>query len=97
MKLDVYVHGKKVAQLYRQSDDYFLSYLEGAESTDFVSLTMPGRQDPWRWPRDLHPFLGKTCLRAICCPLFARRSHASLIRQWQQPVFLILSLLVQKK
>jgi hypothetical protein len=23
---------------------------------DFVSLTMPVREQAWRWPRDLHPF-----------------------------------------
>jgi len=56
MRLDVHVRGKKVAQIYRQQDDYLLRYLDSAQPTDFVSLTMPVRQEPWRWPRDLHPF-----------------------------------------
>jgi serine/threonine-protein kinase HipA len=56
MKLDVQVQGKLVAQLYRERDEYVLQYLATAEPTDFVSLTMPVRETPWRWPRDLHPF-----------------------------------------
>ncbi len=56
MKLDVQVHGNTVAQLYRERDEYVLKYLPGTAPGDFVSLTMPVREEPWRWPRDLHPF-----------------------------------------
>lgn len=56
MKLDVQVSGKTVAQLYRERDEYVLKYLTGTDPADFVSLTMPVRDEPWRWPRDLHPF-----------------------------------------
>ncbi|MEO8064494.1 MAG: type II toxin-antitoxin system HipA family toxin [Pseudomonadota bacterium] len=54
MKFDVHVRGKRVAQLYRESDEYALKYLP--EATDFTSLTMPVREASWNWPRDLHPF-----------------------------------------
>jgi serine/threonine-protein kinase HipA len=30
--------------------------LPGVEPPDFVSLAMPVRHEPWKWPRDLHPF-----------------------------------------
>lgn len=56
MKLDVHVMGHKVAQLYRDRDDYVLQYDAAAGSGDFVSLAMPVTDKPWRWPRDLHPF-----------------------------------------
>jgi len=56
MKLDVQVRGKTVAQLYREHGDYVLRYLPGTTDDNFVSLTMPVREEPWRWPRDLHPF-----------------------------------------
>jgi serine/threonine-protein kinase HipA len=56
MKLDVQVRGKTVAQLYREQGDYLLKYLSGTPDEDFVSLAMPVREEPWRWPRDLHPF-----------------------------------------
>lgn len=56
MRLDVQVKGKLVAQLYRERDEYVLKYLPNANPADFVSLTMPVRNEPWRWPRDLHPF-----------------------------------------
>ena len=56
MKLDVQVCGKTIASLYRERDEYLLKYLPGTAETDFVSLTMPVREEPWRWPRDLHPF-----------------------------------------
>jgi serine/threonine-protein kinase HipA len=56
MKLDVHVRETKVASLYRERDEYVLKYLPDARETDFVSLTMPVREEPWRWPRDLHPF-----------------------------------------
>jgi serine/threonine-protein kinase HipA len=56
MKLDVHVLGRKVAQLYRERDEYVLQYDPGAAPASFVSLTMPVREQSWRWPRDLHPF-----------------------------------------
>jgi len=56
MKLDVQVSRKTVAQLYREGDEYVLKYLPGTDLKDFVSLSMPVRNDAWRWPRDLHPF-----------------------------------------
>lgn len=56
MKLDVQVRGKTVAQLYREHGDYLLKYLPGTLEEEFVSLAMPVRAEPWRWPRDLHPF-----------------------------------------
>lgn len=56
MKLDVQVCGKTVASLYRERDEYVLRYLPRVEPLDFVSLAMPVRDEPWRWPRDLHPF-----------------------------------------
>lgn len=56
MKLDVQVSGKTVAQLYRERYEYVLKYLPGSDAADFISLTMPVRDEPWRWPRDLHPF-----------------------------------------
>jgi serine/threonine-protein kinase HipA len=45
-----------VAKLYRERDEYVLTYLPDTDPFDFVSLTMPVRAEPWRWPRDLHPF-----------------------------------------
>jgi serine/threonine-protein kinase HipA len=56
VKLDVQVRGKTVAQLYRERDDYVMKYLPATAETDFVSLAMPVRNEPWKWPRDLHPF-----------------------------------------
>ena len=56
MRLDVQVSGRLVAQLYRERDEYVLKYLPGTAEVDFVSLAMPVREAPWRWPRDLHPF-----------------------------------------
>lgn len=56
MILDVQVSGKTVAQLYRERDEYVLKYLPDTDQADFISLTMPVRNEPWRWPRDLHPF-----------------------------------------
>lgn len=56
MILDVHVNAKHVAKLYRERDEYVLKYLPGTELADFVSLTMPVREEPWRWPRDLFPF-----------------------------------------
>ncbi|MEW9580272.1 type II toxin-antitoxin system HipA family toxin [Paraburkholderia sp. DGU8] len=56
MRLDVQVRGKHVATLFRERDDYVLKYNADARPTDFVSLTMPVRDEAWRWPRDLHPF-----------------------------------------
>jgi serine/threonine-protein kinase HipA len=56
MKLDVHVRGRQVAKLYREGDEYLLKYNTGTPATEFVSLTMPVREEAWRWPRDLHPF-----------------------------------------
>jgi serine/threonine-protein kinase HipA len=56
VKLDVQVRGQTVAKLYRERDEYVLKYLAGVPDDGFVSLTMPVREEPWRWPRDLHPF-----------------------------------------
>jgi serine/threonine-protein kinase HipA len=56
MRLSVQVRGKPAATLYRERDTYVLRYLPQAAPTDFVSLTMPVREEPWVWPRDLHPF-----------------------------------------
>lgn len=56
MKLDVQVRGQTVAQLYRERDEYVLKYLPGVSMESFISLTMPVRDEAWRWPRDLHPF-----------------------------------------
>ncbi len=56
IRLDVQVRGKTVSQLYREHDEYVLRYLPDADTGDFVSLLMPVRPEPWRWPRDLHPF-----------------------------------------
>lgn len=56
MRLDVRVCGRAVATLYRERDEYVLHYLPAADPADFISLTMPVRAQPWRWPRDLHPF-----------------------------------------
>ena len=56
MRLDVQVLGRNVATLFRERDDYVLRYNRDANAADFVSLTMPVREEAWRWPRDLHPF-----------------------------------------
>jgi serine/threonine-protein kinase HipA len=56
MMLDVHVCGRPVAKLYRERDEYVLRYAPDIDPSDFVSLTMPVRAEPWRWPRDLHPF-----------------------------------------
>lgn len=56
MRLDVHVRGNRVAQLYRERDEYVLKYSVNAGVDDFVSLAMPVQDEPWRWPRDLHPF-----------------------------------------
>ena len=56
MRLHVHVKGKAVAQLYRHADNYALRYNTAVSPEDFVSLTMPVREDAWVWPRDLHPF-----------------------------------------
>ncbi|MDH1263159.1 type II toxin-antitoxin system HipA family toxin [Pseudomonas sp. GD03944] len=56
MILDVHVGAKRVAKLYRERDEYVLKYLPETVREDFVSLAMPVREEPWRWPRDLFPF-----------------------------------------
>lgn len=47
MILDVHVSSRLVAKLYRERDEYVLKYLPGAAAEDFVSLTMPVREDAW--------------------------------------------------
>jgi serine/threonine-protein kinase HipA len=56
LKLDVHVQGRRVATLYRERGDCVLQYEPDTAPGDFVSLTMPVREAPWRWPRELHPF-----------------------------------------
>ena len=56
MILDVHVSSRLVAKLYRERDEYVLKYLPGTAPEDFLSLTMPVREQAWRWPRDLFPF-----------------------------------------
>lgn len=56
MKLNVFVHGQRVAVL--ESTDGFehaLTYLPSAHAHEFVSLTMPVQTTSWVWPT-LHPF-----------------------------------------
>ncbi|RAS38935.1 hypothetical protein BX591_101265 [Paraburkholderia bryophila] len=50
MKLDFQVLGKNVATLYRERDDYVLKYHRDASAVDVVSLTIPVREEAWRWP-----------------------------------------------
>lgn len=40
MKLDVQVLDKRIAQFYREGDEYVLKYLPEAQASDFVSLAM---------------------------------------------------------
>ncbi len=54
--LDVHVSARLAAKLYRERDEYILKYLPDTAPEDFVSLTMPVREEAWRWPRDLFPF-----------------------------------------
>jgi serine/threonine-protein kinase HipA len=56
LKLDVHVQGRRVATLFRERGDCVLQYEPNTAPSDFVSLTMPVREAPWRWPRELHPF-----------------------------------------
>jgi serine/threonine-protein kinase HipA len=56
MRLDVHVGPNRVAQLYRERDEYVLHYLPGTSAADFVGLALPVREAAWRWPRDLFPF-----------------------------------------
>ncbi|RRR76688.1 MAG: hypothetical protein EI684_02485, partial [Candidatus Viridilinea halotolerans] len=65
MRLNVQVRGKHVAQLYRERDEYVLKYATDADPADFVSLTMPVREQAWRWPRDLHLTAVQTCPPAL--------------------------------
>jgi hypothetical protein len=39
-----------VARLYRGRDEYVLKYLPGTAVTDFVSLALPVREEPWSRP-----------------------------------------------
>jgi HipA-like protein len=56
MTLDVHASSRRVAKLYRERDEYVLKYLPDTAPEDFISLTMPVREEAWRWPRDLFPF-----------------------------------------
>lgn len=47
MKLDVHVSGRTVANLYRERDEYVLKYLPGTDLADFISITMPVREEAW--------------------------------------------------
>ncbi len=51
MILNVHVGTRTVATLYRERDEYVLRYLPEAAAADFVSLTMPVREQPWKWPQ----------------------------------------------
>lgn len=54
--LDVYVHGKMVANIFKDDSGAFvLQYMESAKPSDFISITMPVRREPWR-SKILHPF-----------------------------------------
>lgn len=54
--LDVYVHGKMAAKIFKEDSGIFvLQYLEDAEPVDFISITMPVRRAPWR-SKSMHPF-----------------------------------------
>jgi serine/threonine-protein kinase HipA len=54
---DVWVGGRKVATLNRRGDfEHQLVYVDDAQESDFVSLTMPVRSEAWTWPHELHPF-----------------------------------------
>ena len=57
------VRGRNVAKLYRERDEYVLKYLAETAESDFVSLTMPVREESWRWPRELHPFFRQNLTR----------------------------------
>lgn len=39
-----------------------LKYLPGSDAADFISLTMPVHDEPWLWPRDVHPFCRQNLL-----------------------------------
>lgn len=55
-RADVWLHGRRVARLYRQGRaKHWLQYESGAGPEDFVSLLLPVRAKPYEWP-ELHPF-----------------------------------------
>lgn len=55
MSLSVHVCGRQVATLDADHLGSRLDYLPGVDRDDFVSLTMPVRQEPWNWPDVLPP------------------------------------------
>jgi serine/threonine-protein kinase HipA len=75
MILDVHVGDRHVAKLYREWDEYVLRYLPETDVADFVSLALPVREEPWRWPRDLFPFFRQNL--AICALAFIDPRHRS--------------------
>lgn len=55
LRADVYVNDQKVARLSREGDfKHILAYEGGVNPSDFISLTMPVRDESWVWP-ELHP------------------------------------------
>jgi serine/threonine-protein kinase HipA len=56
LALNVFVDGHRVAELATADGfEHVLSYVADADPAHFVSLTMPVRGEPWRWPA-VHPF-----------------------------------------
>lgn len=55
LRADVYVNDQKVARLSREGDfKHILTYEGGVNPSNFISLTMPVRDESWVWP-ELHP------------------------------------------
>ena len=55
LRADVYVNDQKVARLSREGDfKHILTYEGDVNPSDFISLTMPVRDESWVWP-ELHP------------------------------------------
>ncbi len=56
MNLEVHVLGRRVARLEAAGDfRSILTYEAGVAAEDFVSLTMPVREEAWEWDDPLHP------------------------------------------
>lgn len=56
MTLSVHVLGREVGTLSAIGDfKSSMTYRDGVEADDFVSLTMPVRREPWIWDDVLHP------------------------------------------
>ncbi len=54
-RLDAWVRGRKVATLERDEQGMTLRYLPGASEHDAISLTLPVREEPWRFAGRLPP------------------------------------------